>query len=270
MQASTPAGGVPGCHVGAGHTLTSEAPIQPRAQGRNRGPAASRGPEGQKPSGREENPEEEGRFLGPWGAPSCPALKHWPLRGCRTRPGPPLRAQPGQSLLCPRGLRPSPASALSRVRGSWPGSPTRWPAALPGAAPQAGHGQLQQPQPGPGRWAHRGPLWAHHPARADLAASAGLWGPRGWPGLSPGRALLQGLSGGASPLCVQGLLAESRANQGPPQGGALTLPQDPRWPWPVLATCARHCNWPSGPHKGRGGPGAQSPSSARARGRPRL
>ena len=80
----------------------------PRAQGRNRGAAASRGPEG-----REESPEEEGCFLGLCGAPSCLALEHWPLRGCRTRPEPPPRAQPGQSPLCPP--RPQPQSSLRLV-----------------------------------------------------------------------------------------------------------------------------------------------------------
>lgn len=96
-------------------------PIQPRAQGRHR-PAASRGLRDESRAAGKKTQERRAMSL-PAGVPSCPAPKHWPLRGCRTRPGPPLRARPRQSPLCPHGLSPSPASALSQVRGSWPGSP---------------------------------------------------------------------------------------------------------------------------------------------------
>lgn len=102
--------------------------------------------------------EEKHCSLKPWGlwehcaagwGGCCLALEHWPLTGCRTRPGPPLgvgpdtipalspqpRAQPSLHLVqCPRQLaRGSPAQ----------------PASTPAARPQAGCGQLGQPWPGP-------------------------------------------------------------------------------------------------------------------------
>lgn len=118
---------------------------------------------GRKPSGA----TRAFLFRCPAGGLPAAGWGHWPLRGCRTRPRGLSGPGPHNPALSLRPL-PSPASILSRVRGSWPR-----------AAPL---GQQAPPAQGLGRLGHAwlGP-WALGSRRPILAMSASAVRVTVWP-----------------------------------------------------------------------------------------
>lgn len=149
-------------------------PIQPRAQGVEKTQASGLpGPEGRKPSGREENPREEGHVLAGGGSqlPGSETLAPQRLQNkaraasqgpAQTIPALSPRPQPQPSLHLvpsPRQLAwQLPSVAGSPASGGTSGRP--WAALTTPARAWT---------PGSQR-----PPWAHHPAWAGLAASASL------------------------------------------------------------------------------------------------
>lgn len=165
-RSATPArGSIPRTCTSALYTLTCETleippkALSPQHTGRKPRPSLQ-GPNeqaGRKPAGGTR------AFLWSGSAGGLPAAGwgHWPLRGCRTRPGQALRAQPTQSRFVPAVSAQPSLHLVQSPRQPAQGSPAR-PAGTPGRRAAA----ASFPWPGP--WAlgqaHEGPPWTHEPA----------------------------------------------------------------------------------------------------------
>lgn len=175
----------------------------------------------------------------------------------------PAASAPVQPPPCPKSEAAGPAALLGG-----------WQLCL-GQCPRQAVGSSDDPSQDLGAGlteAHPGPTTQRRPAWLPWPACGG----RGcWPSLALGRAPLQGLPGGASPLSVRGLLAESKATPGTTHRcrRPFPSPESCSGPWQMLARwtlstagVSRRCNWPSGPHRGRAGGWGSKPLERQSQG----